>query len=616
LTRCAAAPIRVDGAWEKRVAMSAERELDRQRINQTRWSLHDLLPATSGPEFDERLADLELQVAELESRREDLSSDIREDDFAALMRLYESITESVDRMYGYARLWFSENTQSQEALGFLGRMEQLYTETQNRTLFFSLWWKGLGDVDASRLLESSRGWRYFLESLRRFKPYTLNESEEKIINLKNVNGVDALTTLYDMITNKYVFKLDIAGETQELARAELAKFIQGPSSDLREAAYRELNRVFAQDGNVLGQIYIHRVRDWRSENLSLRRFESPISVRNMNNDIPDSVIDALLGVCRRNTEIFQRYFRLKASWLGLEKLSRFDLYAPLTAADKEFSYDQALGMVLDSLVQFSPLLADHAERVAALGHIDSEVRQGKESGAFCYSAMPGLAPWILLNYTGKVRDVATLAHELGHAIHALMAAEHSIFTFHSTLPLAETASVFSEMLLTERLLAEEEDPEVRRNLLASTVDDAYVTVMRQAYFVLFERQAHKLVAEGKTTDDLRRIYLGNLHEQFGDAVKVDETFQWEWVSIPHIYATPFYCYAYSFGQLLVLSLYQRYKEEGEAFIPAYLKMLSYGGSASPEFVLSEFGVDMSSADFWQGGFDVIRGMIDRLVALE
>ena len=596
--------------------MGVERESNPQRFEQTRWSLDDLLPATSGPEFDRRLADLEAHVSEMENMREHLSSDISEDDFATLMRLYESITETVYRVYGYARLWFSENTQSQEALGFLGRIEQRYTEIQNRTLFFSLWWKGLADADARRLLDSSGDWRYFLESLRRFKPYTLSESEEKVINLKNVNGVDALTTLYDLITNKYVFKLDIAGETWELTRAELTKFIQGPSPDLREAAYRELNRVFSQDGNVLGQIYIHRVRDWRSENMDLRRFESPISVRNMNNDIPGPVTDTLLDVCRRNTGVFQRYFRLKASWLGSEKLSRFDLYAPLTTADKAFSYDQALGMVLDSLERFSPLLASHAERVVALGHIDSEVRQGKDSGAFCYGAVPGLAPWILMNYTGKVRDVATLAHELGHAIHALMAAEHSIFTFHSTLPLAETASVFSEMLLTDQFLAQEEDPEVRRNLLASAVDDAYGTVMRQAYFVLFERQAHAFVAEGKTTDDLRHIYLRNLHEQFGDAVDIDEMFQWEWVSIPHIYATPFYCYAYSFGQLLVLSLYQRYKEEGEAFIPAYLKMLSFGGSASPEYVLHELGVDMSSADFWQGGFDVIRGMIDRLAALE
>jgi oligoendopeptidase F len=272
-------------------------------------------------------------------------------------------------------------------------------------------------------------------------------------------------------------------------------------------------------------------------------------------------------------------------------------------------------MVLDSLDGFAPVLAEHARHILASGHIDSEIRPGKDSGAFCFSLFPGVAPWVLLNYTGRVRDVATLAHELGHGIHALMAGEHSILTFHSSLPLAETASVFSEMILTERLLEEETDREVRRNLLAAAVDDAYATVMGQAYFVLFERQAHTMIAVGKTTDDLRAVYVENLQEQFGDAVDLDEIFHWEWVSVPHIYQTPFYCYAYSFGQLLVLSLYQRYKKEGAAFIPRYLKILSYGGSASPEHILAEAGVDMRSAGFWQGGFDVIRGMVDQLAAL-
>jgi oligoendopeptidase F len=457
--------------------------------------------------------------------------------------------------------------------------------------------------------------RYFLESLRRFKPHTLSEPEEKIINLKDLNGPDALVTLYEMMTNKYVFKLEIDGEIQELTRSELTKHIQGPSAELREAAYRELYRVYADDANVLGQIYIHRSRDWRSENLTLRSFRSPIAVRNLNNDIPDPVVDTLLEVSRKNVDLFQHYFRLKAGWLGMDKLRRFDIYAPLSATDKEYPYGQAVDMVLDSLVSFAPVLGDHARRIFADAHIDAQIRPGKDSGAFCWGVLPGVTPWVSMNYTGKVRDVATLAHELGHAIHALMAAEHSVLTFHAPLPLAETASMFAEMILTERLLEEETGRDVRRNLLGAALDDAYATVMRQAFFVLFERQAHEMIAEGKTTDDLRDVYLENLRDQFGDAVDLDEMFQWEWVMIPHIYHTPFYCYAYSFGQLLVLSLYQRYKEHGASFLPRYLKILAYGGSASPEQILTEAGVDMRAAEFWQGGFDVIRGMVAQLAAL-
>jgi len=245
-------------------------------------------------------------------------------------------------------------------------------------------------------------------------------------------------------------------------------------------------------------------------------------------------------------------------------------------------------------------------------HLDSEVRRGKMVGAFCSTVAPDVTPWVLINFQGKPDDVAALAHELGHAVHSQLAAEHSLFTFHSSLPLAETASTFGEMMLVDRLLATESDDTVRQALLFRQVDDAYATVMRQAQFALFERQAHDMVQQGATVDDLSSAYLDNLRQQFGGAVEVSEEFRWEWVSIPHIYQTPFYVYAYTFGQLLVLSLYQQYKAEGEAFKPRYLNLLSAGGSQAPEKILSDAGVDIHAASFWQGGFDVIRGLIEQL----
>jgi oligoendopeptidase F len=326
-------------------------------------------------------------------------------------------------------------------------------------------------------------------------------------------------------------------------------------------------------------------------------------------------VDTLLEVCRDNARLFQEYFRLKAGWLGMDTLRRYDIYAPLRASDKTFPFDEAANMVLDSLNGFSPSLADHARHVFTEGHIDSEIRPRKRGGAFCHGVLPNLTPWVLVNFAGTARDVATLAHELGHAVHSMMAAEHSALTFHSSLPLAETASTLSEMVLRDRFLAVETDPAVRRDLLADAVDDAYATVMRQAYFVLFEREAHGLVDEGQSTDVLAERYLANLGEQFGNAVEVSDEFRWEWVSIPHIYHTPFYCYAYSFGQLLALALYQRFREEGQSFVPGFLRLLTYGGSASPAKILGEAGVDMADAAFWQGGFNVIAGMIDELQTL-
>jgi oligoendopeptidase F len=581
----------------------------------SRWSLDDLLPAAKGPGLDRLLAELEDAVSALEASREHLSPDLSTAEFERLMGLVETIAGLSNRLGAYAYLWFAQDTQDQDALAFRGRMEKLLTDVQNRTLFFDLWWKGLDDAPAGRLMAASGDNRYYLESLRRFKPHTLSEPEEKIINLKDVNGVDALVTVYQMITSQFAFELEVDGEVKKLTRAELTPYIMGPSPELRAAAYREMYRVFGEQATILSQIYQHIIRDWASENLTLRGYASPISARNLGNDIPDPVVDTLLDVCRQNAVLFQRYFRLKAGWLGVDKLRRYDVYAPLSTSDRSYPFDEAMGRVLGSLHDFSPALAGHARRVFAEDHLDAQVRPRKDTGAFCYGAVPGLTPWVLVNYNGKANDVATLAHELGHAVHALMATDHSVLTFHASLPLAETASVFSEMLLIDRLLKEEPDPAVRRDILARSVDDAYATVMRQAYFVLFEREAHALIEEGVTADELATKYLANLQDQFSDALELSEEFRWEWVSIPHIYERPFYCYAYSFGQLLVLALYRQYQEEGPSFVPRYLKILAYGGSESPSGILQEAGIDVADPAFWQGGFDVIADMIGELEAL-
>jgi oligoendopeptidase F len=354
------------------------------------------------------------------------------------------------------------------------------------------------------------------------------------------------------------------------------------------------------------------VRDWRSEAVDLRGYSQPISFRNLANDLPDAVVDTLLDVCRRNAGLFQRYFRLKARRLGMERLRRYDIYAPFAHSEKTYSYPQAIDMVLNSFRDFSPQMANHVGTVIESQHLDALPRPGKREGAFCYGVLPGMAPWVMVNFSGQARDAATLAHELGHAAHALLAADHSVLTFSASLPLAETASVFSEMLFTDRLLKEEHDTAARIDILSHFIDGAYATLMRQAFFALFERDAHQMIADGRGYDDLCALYLRNLHEQFGDAMEVAGEFKVEWISIPHFYNTPFYTYAYSFGQLLVLSLYQQYRSEGAAFIPRYMRILSAGGSESPVAILEQAGLDVSSPAFWQGGFDVVRGLIDEL----
>lgn len=584
-------------------------------FTQTRWSLEDLFPGPQSPELEAAFQQLEAQTTALEALRPTLREDLPESEFQTILDRIERLHDLASRLYGYANLLFSEDTRNTAAQTLVARVEQFLAELANRTLFFELWWKALPDAAAERLLAVSGDRRYWLETLRRFRPHTLSEPEEKIINLKNVTGQSALQRLYESIASRYVFKLVVDGEEKALTRDALMTYARGTNPDLRAAAYRELYRVYGEDAPILAQIYQAIVRDWYNEQVTLRKHPSPISARNKMNDLSDAVVDTLLDVCRANTEVFRRFFRLKARWLGVDRLRRYDIYAPVTQADKFYPFEQAAWLVLDSFEAFEPRIARLAQRVFEQKHLDSEIRHGKRGGAFCWSAVPGLTPWVLTNYNGRAHDVATLAHELGHAVHSMLAEHHSILTFHATLPLAETASTFGEMLLVDRLLHEERDEAVRADLLFRQMDDAYGTIQRQAFFALFERQAHEMIRQDAALEDLAAVYLENLREQFGDAVELSEEFKWEWVSIPHFYEAPFYVYAYAFGQLLVLALYQQYRREGAAFRPRYLRILEAGGAKAPIQVLSEAGIDVTQAAFWQGGFDVLSDLVTQLEAL-
>ena len=582
------------------------------KYSQKRWSLASLYPAPNSPEMKAAYKELETLAASFEKKRPLLTDKVSQVEFLAMIQELEKIYRIGHRLGSFAELWFTEDTQNQEALGMVAHTEQLLSEISNRTLFFSLWWKGLSDELAAPLMAGAGDYRYWLEEMRHFKPHTLTEAEEKIINTKNVTGVNALNTLYDSITNRYVFKVEVAGVVKELTRGELMSLVRSSDPDLRAKAYQELYRVYGEDAPILGQMYQTIVRDWRNEEVTLRHHKAPISARNLANDLPDEVIETLLQTCEKNTAVFQRFFALKARLLGMKKLRRYDIYAPVAKADKPYAYEKAAEKVLASFKNFDPRFARLAERVFADDHIDSEVRKGKRGGAFCATVNPGITPWVMLNFQGKADDVATMAHELGHAIHSMLAEHHTLFTQHANLPLAETASTFGEMMLVDQMLAEESDEAVRRDLLFKQMDDAYATIQRQAFFALFEKQAHQMVVDGASVDEISAAYMENLKAQFGDAVEVADEFKYEWVSIPHIYQVPFYVYAYTFGQLLVLSLYKQFKAEGESFKPRYIKLLAAGGSESPMKILAEAGVDVRQPAFWQGGFDVLSGMVDKL----
>ena len=575
------------------------------------WNLKDLLRHPD-KDLETRSRALNDHVRSLEKLRKDLSSTLPPRTLLKGLQLRETIAAETSRLTAYAQLRFAQNTQNQRARAFETQVRKHLLPLSNRTLFFDLWWQRIGDRTAKRLLSHAGKYRYHLESLRRVKHHTLSEAEEQIINVKNTTGREALDSLYDVITNGLTFQLESRYGSRPLSREQLTVHFRDPSARVRRQAYDELFRVYSKHSNSLGDIYKALVMDWKNERLDLRGYVSPIAVRNLHNDIPDKAVSTLLQTCRDNRHVFQEYFRIKARICGFPQMTRYDVYAPPKIRKSFYPFDQAVKLVLDSYQEFSPTLADHARQVFAERHIDAAPSPGKMGGAFCYSVLPSLTPYVLLNYSGDARDVATLAHELGHAVHSMMARQHSVFTFHATLPLAETASVFGEQLLSDALLADAAGAKVKQRLLLSQLDDLYATILRQAYFVEFENQAHDLIARGTTIDGLAQTYFHLLQEQFGRTLTISKAFQWEWLTIPHIFRSPFYCYAYSFGNLLVLALFQRYKKEGTPFIPQYLELLSHGGSRSPQDMLKPLGIDLCKKSFWQAGFNRIQDLVEAL----
>jgi len=580
-----------------------------------RWDLSSLAPNHESPVFEQRLKEIDEEVSNFEKKRLSLKSDISSKAFYDILHLYEEIAEDASKIGHYAHLLFSSDTSEPKALSLVAGMDDLSAKIANRTMFLELWWKkAIDQENAERLLKSAGHLKNYLNRQRKLAKYTLTEPEEKIINIKDTTGTGFIRKLYDQYTERFLFHITLDGKRRQLKKPELTALFHSPDPKRRTGAYKSLLRVYGGNEDVLGELYRSVVLDWKNEAIDLRGYGSPISVRNILNDIPDEAVDTLLHVCRKNRDVFQRYFRQKAKMISIKKMSRYHIYAPIDASEVNYPFSDAVKLVLNSLESFSPRIALLARKVLDENHLDSELRRGKKGGAFCATASPRITPFVLVNYTGKQRDVFTLAHELGHAVHSQLASDKSILVQQAPLPLAELASVFSEMILLDKLL-ETVSQQEKRTLIAQELDELYATIMRQAYFTIFEKDAHDLFAKGATVSEVSDIYHGNLEEQFGRAVKVTEEFRHEWTYIPHFYHTPFYTYAYSFGNLLTVSLYQRYKKEGGRFVGDYINILSAGGSRNPESLLRESGIDIKAEECWQSGFDYVEERTQELERL-
>ena len=581
------------------------------------WNLSELVKDPKSDEFQKQILDVEKQAKKFEKIKSKLDPKISTKSFMNILKEVEDISEKLSKVGGYASLSYSSNTQSDEATSLLTKMSKLSSDISNKILFFDLWWKTqVDEKNAKRLMKNAGELEEYLFHKRLIAKYSLSESEERIINTLEVTGISALVKLYDKITNAYEYKMKIGTKTKTMTREELTNYVRSTNSKIRETAYKTILTKYTENKGVIGEIYQNIVLNWKDEGIEIRGYKSPISMRNIGNDVDDKTIESLLLVCRKNSHVFQNFFVQKAKMLNMKKLRRYDLYAPAAAniKEKNYSYNKSVKLVFESLGKFSPTLEEYARKIFNEDHIDSSVRQGKRDGAFCSTITPKITPYVLVNFTGKSRDVFTLAHELGHAVHSQAAQDRSILVQDAPLPLAETASTFSELLLYDNLSDKISDDE-KKIMLSEKIDDLYATILRQSFFTIFEIDAHKQIGKSATVDEISTTYMKNLKDQFGASVTISEDFGIEWSCIPHFYHTPFYCYAYSFGNLLALSLFQRYKKEGTDFVPSYIEILAAGGSKKPEKLLSEYGFDITSTKFWKEGFDYVNNQVKSLESL-
>lgn len=581
------------------------------------WDLSDLYSGLQDPAL---AADVERLKAEAQAFEERYRGRIAVED-CTVERLrealdkYEEINRRLSRPVSYTELVFACDTSDPARGAALQQMQQASTAVTRHLIFFDLEIGRMPESTFQALKSDERlsEYRHYLELERVLARHHLSEAEEKIIQELSNTGVRAFQRLFSEITSRARFRVEVHGEVRELNQSEVLALMYDADREVRRAASEGLTAVLREQSHVLTFIY-NNLLQHKATMDRLRGYKYPDQARHESNELPWEVVRNMVDVCVENYHLPARYYRLKRKLLGLNELTHYDRYAPLTNTGARIEFSEARRIVLESFEGFSPALRDLAEPFFTRGWIDAELRAGKRGGAFCSYVAPDVHPYVFMNYTANPRDVMTLAHELGHAVHGLLgSARNNFFSFTSTLPLAETASVFAEILVFEKLQQELTDPREKLALLAGKIEDTLATVFRQATMYRFELAAHQARREeGElTAERYNELWQRTMQEMFGDALILGEDHRWWWSYIPHIYASPFYVYAYAFGELLVLALYARYREEGEPFVQRYLDLLAAGGSQSPQEMLSAIGIDISSKDFWRGGAALIGEMIDR-----
>jgi oligoendopeptidase F len=579
------------------------------------WDLEPLVDGDGEAGADRLLDDAERRATAFAQQHAGKVAELDGPGLAAAMAELGDIAETVGRVGSYAALRFSTDTADPANGALLQRVQERATTIETTLLFFELEWAALDDDKAQELLAADGldAARHHLRTMRRYRPHLLSEPEEKILAEKAVSGRDAWSRLFSEVTS--AIKVDLDGEDEPVALDVALARLTSPDREARAHVAERVSEALQPTLRIRGYIFNTLLADKATDD-RLRSYPTWISSRNLANEASDESVQALVGAVRESYEIPRRWYRLKARLLGVDRLADYDRMASVGGEEPSIGWDEARDTVLGSFGDFSDVLADGARRFFDERWIDAPVRPAKRGGAFCAYTVPSVHPYVLLNYTSKRRDVLTLAHELGHGLHAYLAIDRGVFEQHTPLTVCETASVFGETLVFRRLLDAADTPESRLSLLAENIEGSIATVFRQVAMNRFEDLAHTARrTEGELSlDRIGELWAQSQQELLGDAVEVTDNYKTWWSYVPHFIGTPGYVYAYAYGQLLALSVYGKYLEEGESFVPKYLEMLGAGGSRSPEELAAIAGLDLTDPGFWRSGLDLVRGQLEQAEA--
>lgn len=574
------------------------------------WDLSDLYASSDDPKLKSDKESLIKEAKVFAEKYRDRVSKLNPIEFKEMLQAYEALQDKGGKIGSFAYLQWSTDTSNSSFGKLVQESNELGSELAQILVFLEVEWQKLSDEEANALIHHSHleFYKHYLESSRRYKNHILEEKQEQILSAKSVTGSRAWIRFFDELLGAAKFELD--GEI--LSEQEVLSKLHDSDRELRVRAHASLTKTFKDLSRQLTYIFNTLLAD-KATNDKLRKYPSWITSRNLSNETDEQTVDALVDTVTSNYNLVQRYYKLKAQLLDLDEMRDYDRYAPMLKNEATISWNEAKEMVLDSYSNFHPEMGEITAKFFDKSWIDAAIKQGKRGGAYSASTVPSVHPYVFMNFDGKIRDVQTLAHELGHGVHQYLSRKQGPLQSGTPLTTAETASVFGEMLVFQKLMKNLSDPKEKLALLIGKIDDTIATVFRQISMNRFENAIHTARREeGElTTERFSELWMEQQKALYGDSVSLTEEYGQWWCYIPHFLHTPGYVYAYAFGELLVLALYEEFQSKPNGFAEKYLDLLSAGGSEWPHELVAKMGLDIKDPQFWQKGIDSFRNMIEQ-----